>query len=148
MSERPFKSTLAALKARVHDYDTERSVRHATRCQPLPAPPLPPPAAATLRRRQSPAAPFSSSRRAVQRLQDAALRGATAGLTLRGGLHLVSYVLHLLLRNSKKRQRPAGDRPDALAMLKDTVRWGAFLGSFSGGYTVLLPCRRDRLCST
>ena len=97
------------------------------------APLLPPPAAATLRCRHSAAAPFPSARRALQRLQDAALRGATAGLTLRGGLHLVSYVLHLLLRN-KRKQRPAGDRPDALAMLKDTARWGAFLGSFSGAW--------------
>ncbi|KAI3438019.1 hypothetical protein D9Q98_000462 [Chlorella vulgaris] len=65
--------------------------------------------------------------RALQRLQDAALRGAAAGLSLRGGLHLVSYVLHLVLRG--KRQQ---SRPDVAAMVKDTARWGAFLGTFSG----------------
>ncbi len=68
--------------------------------------------------------------RAAQRLQDAALRGAAAGLTVRGGLHLVSYVLSLLLRG-KKRQ---ADRPDAWSMIKDAARWAAFLGSFSGGW--------------
>lgn len=70
--------------------------------------------------------------RAVQRVQDAALRGAAAGLSLRGGLHLVSYVLHLLLRGKRGQRAAAAGRPNALAMLRDTARWGAFLGSFSG----------------
>lgn len=52
---------------------------------------------------------------------------------------MVSYVLHLLLRNKRKQQRPAADRPNALAMLKDTARWGAFLGSFSGALPASLP---------
>ncbi|PSC71174.1 hypothetical protein C2E20_5468 [Micractinium conductrix] len=66
---------------------------------------------------------------ALERLQDAALRGALAGLTLRGGLHLVTYVLGLLVKG--RRSTPAS-RPDGAAMVKDTLRWGAFLGSFSG----------------
>lgn len=71
--------------------------------------------------------------RAAQRLQDAALRGAFAGVATRGGLHLVTYLLHLLMGGRKKKK--AG-RPDGRAMLADTARWGAFLGTFSGGFVV------------
>lgn len=74
--------------------------------------------------------------RAAQRLQDAVVRGAAVGLSLRGGLHLVGYLLQLLARR-RRNKGPAGSarRPetDALGLLKDTARWGAFLGSFSGG---------------
>ncbi|PRW57029.1 hypothetical protein C2E21_4128 [Chlorella sorokiniana] len=67
--------------------------------------------------------------RAAQRVQDAALRGAMAGVVTRGGLHLVTFVLHLLTRRKKP---PAGGQPDVRTMLQDTARWAAFLGSFSG----------------
>lgn len=81
------------------------------------------------RRPGGPIAPLLAAPcRALQRLQDATLRGLVAGLSLRGGLHLVTYVLNLLLR----RRRQTAKWPDALEMLKDTARWGAFLGSFSG----------------
>lgn len=80
----------------------------------------------------SPAALPTSSCRAAQRLQDAVLRGAMAGVTVRGGLHLVSYLMHLLLRGRRAKGRPAAAGPDVAEMLRDTARWGAFLGSFSG----------------
>ena len=76
----------------------------------------------------------------MQRVQDAALRGAAAGLSLRGGLHLVSYVLHLLLRGKRGQRAAAAGRPNALAMLRDTARWGAFLGSFSGAWPSKRGC--------
>ncbi|KAI7842218.1 hypothetical protein COHA_004131 [Chlorella ohadii] len=47
-----------------------------------------------------------------------------AGVVTRGGLHLVTYVLHLLTRRK--------GRPAVGQMLQDTARWAAFLGSFSG----------------
>jgi hypothetical protein len=81
--------------------------------------------------------PLAAPCRALQRLQDATLRGLVAGLSLRGGLHLVSYVLNLLVR----RRRQTAKWPDALEMLKDTARWGAFLGSFSGDACHVI-CRR------
>lgn len=72
--------------------------------------------------------------RAAQRLQDAVVRGAVVGMTLQGGLHLVGYLLNLLAR--RKRRRPAGGNAvvpaSGAAILKDTARWGAFLGTFSG----------------
>ncbi|KAL4452113.1 hypothetical protein ABPG75_007775 [Micractinium tetrahymenae] len=70
--------------------------------------------------------------RAAQRLQDAVVRGAVVGLSLRGGLHLVGYLLQLLARRWRKRGGPSQAGADALALLRDTARWGAFLGSFSG----------------
>ena len=71
--------------------------------------------------------------RARERLVSAVVRGATAGLALRGGLHLVTYLLGLALsRKRGKRGTPANARPVGLELIKDTLRWGAFLGSFAG----------------
>lgn len=72
--------------------------------------------------------------RAAGRVSDAVVRGAAAGLALRGGLHLVSYVLGLLM---KKKRGAKGQSPPATALLQDTLRWGAFLGCFSGSFTFL-----------
>ncbi|GAB4820265.1 hypothetical protein N2152v2_007311 [Parachlorella kessleri] len=44
---------------------------------------------------------------------------------------LVSYTLRLLLG---KRRASARAGPSPTDMLRDTLRWGAFIGSFSGGY--------------
>lgn len=66
--------------------------------------------------------------RAGRRLTDAIVRGATAGLVVRGGLHLASSTLRLL-RPSRGTDR---GKPDVWDMIRDTLRWGAFLGSFSG----------------
>ena len=70
--------------------------------------------------------------RAARRLSDAVVRGAASGLALRGGLHLVSYILGLLTNKSKKSN--ASPRPALQELLKDTLRWGAFLGCFSGAF--------------
>ena len=43
----------------------------------------------------------------------------------------VSYTLRLLLG---KRRASARAGPSPADMLRDTLRWGAFIGSFSGGY--------------
>ena len=75
--------------------------------------------------------------RARSRLGAAVVRGATAGLALRGGLHLVSYLLGLALARRGKAGAAAvarSDRPGVLELLRDTLRWGAFLGSFAGVY--------------
>lgn len=66
--------------------------------------------------------------RAKRRLTDAVVRGAAAGLVVRGGLHLASSTLRLL-RPSRGTDR---GKPDIWDMIRDTLRWGAFLGSFSG----------------
>lgn len=71
--------------------------------------------------------------RAKDRLTNAVVRGASAGLALRGGLHLVTYVLGLLLAKRGKGGK-YGRRPGALELVQDTLRWGAFLGSFAGVY--------------
>ncbi len=68
--------------------------------------------------------------RAGRRLSDAVVRGAASGLALRGGLHLVTYILGLVTKKSKRRD-PA-PRPSLQELLRDTLRWGAFLGCFSG----------------
>jgi hypothetical protein len=46
----------------------------------------------------------------------------------------VSYTLRLLLN----KRRGGGSRPGPTPadMLRDTLRWGAFLGSFAGGYVL------------
>jgi hypothetical protein len=73
--------------------------------------------------------------RARDRLANAVVRGATAGLALRGGLHLVTYVLGLALSRKRGKAKP-GSRPAALDMIRDTLRWGAFLGSFAGVFVL------------
>lgn len=77
------------------------------------------------------------------------MRGAVVGLSLRGGLHLVGYVLQLLTRRRRSKGAPgsaARAEADALALLKDTARWGAFLGSFSGGWGGRLLVAREPGC--
>lgn len=97
-----FEATIRLLRQRLHDYDVDR---------------------------------------AADRLKQAVVRGATAGLALRGGLHLVSYLVGLLMARRAKGKKAAGHaaaaaaaaaRPAALELVKDTLRWGAFLGSFAG----------------
>lgn len=69
--------------------------------------------------------------RAGRRLVDATVRGAAAGLAVRGGLHLVSYIVGLL---AKKRRSGGAPRPTKADLFRDTLRWGAFLGCFSGAF--------------
>jgi len=76
----------------------------------------------------------SDTGRARQRIADAVVRGAAAGIGLRGGLHLVSYIVNLMTSKGRKR-RPSGNGvPTSKDLLLDTLRWGAFLGCFSGAF--------------
>lgn len=158
MSVQGASPTLAALRATVanrwQEYDRERCVRPAGSRRPWQRPPTAaaflPPALCSVRGTRllrayvaQPTCLKQNSEgclcgcRAAQRLQDAVVRGAVAGLSLRGGLHLVGYLLQLLARR-RRSKGPAGSAgradADALSLLKDTARWGAFLGSFSGGW--------------
>jgi hypothetical protein len=72
--------------------------------------------------------------RAKRRLSDAIVRGAAAGLAVRGGLHLVSYVAGILLKSKRRKGSTSDGRPSLIDLLKDTARWGAFLSAFSGVY--------------
>jgi hypothetical protein len=69
--------------------------------------------------------------RAFQRTTDAVVRGAAAGLALRGGLNIVSYALGILMK-SKQRKVQNQQRPAIKELVQDALRWGAFLGCFSG----------------
>lgn len=56
---------------------------------------------------------------------------------VRGGLHLMSFLVRTLFRNSKKKQprKGGGKDPGPLSvkqMVEETLRYGLFLGSFSG----------------
>lgn len=64
--------------------------------------------------------------RARKRTSSAIVRGSISGLAFRGGLNLVSYLVAMLSK------RPRHARPPARDLVKDALRWGAFLGSFSG----------------
>ena len=70
--------------------------------------------------------------RAGRRLSDAVVRGAAAGVALRGGLNLVSYVLNLALKSKRKRQQGQTLPPSLRELSQDALRWGAFLGTLSG----------------
>lgn len=58
--------------------------------------------------------------RARDRLGQAVVRGATTGLALRGGLHLVSYVLGLVA--TRRGKTAVAGRPGALELIQDTLR--------------------------
>ena len=61
-------------------------------------------------------------------------RGAATGFCLRGGLHLTSLLFSLL--NAARRRRKA--RLQSLReMLKESLRYTAFLGSFAGLYVAV-----------
>ena len=73
---------------------------------------------------------------AAQRQNCCALqtRGAATGFCLRGGLHLTSLLFSLL--NAARRRRKA--RLQSLReMLKESLRYTAFLGSFAGVYVAV-----------
>ncbi|KAK9825197.1 hypothetical protein WJX81_006470 [Elliptochloris bilobata] len=76
----------------------------------------------------------SEGRRALTRLLNATTRGAATGFCLRGGLHLTSLLFSLL--NAARRRRKA--RLQSLqGMLKESLRYTAFLGSFAGVYVAV-----------
>ena len=73
------------------------------------------------------------TKRAQQRVSDAIVRGAVAGLTLRGGLHLASYLVGLFVKPKTNRNNNNNNNKPSLGnLVRDTLRWGAFLGCFSG----------------
>jgi hypothetical protein len=65
--------------------------------------------------------------RAAIRLCNAVARGAAIGFCLRGGLHLLKFILSYLI----KRKRPSAPTP-LPDMLSDTLRYTSFLGAFAG----------------
>ncbi|KFM24545.1 hypothetical protein F751_2263 [Auxenochlorella protothecoides] len=70
--------------------------------------------------------------RAQDRLTIAVVRGACAGLAVRGGLHAVSYLAGRLMRSRRREQPSSGPTP--VERLVETLRYGAFLGTFGGVY--------------
>lgn len=72
--------------------------------------------------------------RARRRLEEAVLRGALTGLSLRGGLHAATFLFETFLRSRRKTNQSIkqGGRPSGIRLVEDTIRWGLFLGSFSG----------------
>lgn len=86
--------------------------------------------------------------RARDRLTNAVVRGACAGLALRGSLHLVSLLASMAVSRRRQRRgvRPgtaaaaaaaAAARqvsPSNLQRVVETLRYGAFFGAFSGVY--------------
>jgi hypothetical protein len=93
-------------------------------------------------------APQSSPRRQDeldrirQRVVTAASRGAIMGMTMRGGFHVLSYALRLVVQNDPKRSKGVvvttqGVKDVVRKIIKDTIKYGMFLGSFSGGFVAL-----------
>ncbi len=76
--------------------------------------------------------------RAVERVQNATLRGAAIGLVLRGGYVSFSSALSVLLKRGKRRaaRGPAGAGGKEGAAMS-VLRWTAFLGSLGGTYVAL-----------
>ena len=97
--------------------------------------------------------------RIQQRFITAATRGALMGMTMRGGFHVLSYALRLVVIGQGGARRAGGAhnargvagmvgssqvivtaasvKTVLKKILKDTVQYGMFLGSFSGGYVAL-----------
>lgn len=73
-------------------------------------------------------------RRAWDRVRTAAIRGAAAGILIKGGLHTLTFVVYLLSRiRGKARQRVA-----TLAdVLRDTVLHTCFLAALGSSYTAM-----------
>jgi hypothetical protein len=70
--------------------------------------------------------------RALQRIHSGAVRGAAIGLTLRGGLHLASYLLGALGGGGGGRRSP---RPvGGLDAARDSLRYAGFLGALAATY--------------
>ena len=71
--------------------------------------------------------------RAWYRFLNASVRGAGAGLCLKGGLHLLSWLFALLSKSRRNRLLLSPLRV-LLDQFKDTLRYTLFLGSLSGIY--------------
>ena len=75
--------------------------------------------------------PLDLLARRVERALAAGSRGFATGAALRGGIG----VLKLVLGTSRTKRAPT--RRSAAAVLKDALRFGTFLGTFSGGYVAI-----------
>ena len=70
--------------------------------------------------------------RALSRLWNAALRGAAIGMCLRGGLHLLKFILSILsIVRRKRAPAPVSE------MLADTLRYTGFLGTLGGVFVAV-----------
>lgn len=74
-----------------------------------------------------------SNSREIDRIVNAVVRGAGAGLCIRGGLHLLSWLFALFSR-SRRRLLLTDPFRSLLDQLVDTFRYILFLGSLSGIY--------------
>eukprot|EP00887_Chlorella_sp_A99_P007657 scaffold20.g7657.t1 len=75
--------------------------------------------------------------RARERLTNAVVRGAIVGGSFRGGLNIVTLALRLLARRRRRGAEPGGRHRPAQQLVRDTLRWAAFLGAY-GGVAVLV----------
>ena len=86
---------------------------------------------ATLRALQLSVEEFDHER-ALSRLCNAVLRGAAIGMCLRGGLHLLKFILSIIMR----RKRTSAPTPVS-EMLADTLRYTGFLGTLGGVFVAV-----------
>ena len=70
--------------------------------------------------------------RALSRLCNALLRGAAIGMCLRGGTHMLKYILSIIMR-----RRRASTPSPASEMLSDTLRYTGFLGTLGGAFVAV-----------
>ena len=71
--------------------------------------------------------------RELYRLMNAVVRGAGAGFCLKGGLHILSWLLALISKSRRQRLTRAPLKT-LLEQFLDTVRYTLFLGSLGGVY--------------
>ena len=71
--------------------------------------------------------------RALSRLCNAVLRGAAIGMCLRGGLHLLKFILSIVMRRRKRTSAPT----PVSEMFADTLRYTGFLGTLGGVFVAV-----------
>ncbi|XP_065009861.1 uncharacterized protein LOC135582859 [Musa acuminata AAA Group] len=101
---------------------------------PLPPPPPPSPSTLPAGIRRAP----DEERRRLRRCVEAATKGFAIGAGLKGGLALFSVLVRLKSRRSlRPSARKAGvftNEEAVVLALKETLRYGLFLGTFAGAY--------------
>jgi hypothetical protein len=79
----------------------------------------------------------------LRRCVEAAAKGFAIGAGLKGGLALFSVLVRLRSRRRSPRSRKVGAMTNEEAVvlaLKETVRYGLFLGTFAGSYVSVDEC--------
>eukprot|EP01026_Neomeris_dumetosa_P030287 TRINITY_DN24280_c0_g1_i3.p2 TRINITY_DN24280_c0_g1~~TRINITY_DN24280_c0_g1_i3.p2 ORF type:complete len:251 (-),score=20.97 TRINITY_DN24280_c0_g1_i3:7-759(-) len=71
-------------------------------------------------------------KRAQERLQNAAFRGAMLGVVLRGGLALSGQILRQVKGKNKKQSNQKWQN-----IIRETIQYGLFLGTMGGGYVAI-----------